>query len=79
LRKRSQVILAVMLLRGPLGVAYPIGEHKRVRQLPNDGEFRESGEDRSRVMACTRILLVVDKWGFLGWRSDGTKKQHRRY
>jgi hypothetical protein len=79
LRKRSQVILAVMLLGGPPGVAYSIGEDKRVRQLPNDRELREIGENGSRVKACTRILLVVDQWGILGQHSDSTKKQHRRY
>jgi hypothetical protein len=78
LRKRSQVILAVMLLGGPPGVAYPVGEHKRVWQLPNDGELREIGEDRSRVKACTRILLGVDQWRILRQRSDSTKKQDSR-
>src|ERR1700744_6366601 len=68
-----------MLLGGPPGVADPVGKRKRVRQLPNDGEFRESGEGWSRVEAWARILLAIDQRGFLGRRSKGTKKQQHRY
>jgi len=49
----------MMLLGGPPGVASPIGKYKRIRQLPNDREFREFGEGRSRINACTSVFSVV--------------------
>jgi hypothetical protein len=69
-----------MLQGGQPGVARSTGEeHKRIRQLPNDGQIGERREDWSRVKACTRILLGVDQWWFLGRCTNSAKKQNRRY